>query len=121
MFFKVGVLKNFGNFKEKNLLWSFILIKLQVFIRPSVFHTCHVCWICLESSDLRNHLPVSRFWCIFYWLAVGHYSFLFMFKWLGCLSDMPLSAEISRSFFKAKTFHLVCCKFCSFSIGNSIT
>ena len=31
MFFKIGVLKNFAIFKEKHLLWSLFLIKMQAF------------------------------------------------------------------------------------------
>ena len=29
MFFKIGVLKNLGNFIEKHLCWSLFLVKLQ--------------------------------------------------------------------------------------------
>ena len=31
VFYKKGVLKNFANFTEKRLCWSFLLIKLQAF------------------------------------------------------------------------------------------
>ena len=34
MFSKIGILKNFANFKGKHLCWSFFLIKLQA-LRPA--------------------------------------------------------------------------------------
>ena len=42
MFFKIGILKNFANFKRKHLCWSLFLIKLQTcnFIKKRLWHKC---------------------------------------------------------------------------------
>ena len=50
--------------------------------------------VCVFSPDQRRHIIL----------------FLFTFKWLGCVSHIPLSLVISHSFFTAITVHLASCK-----------
>ena len=54
MFLKVGVLKNFANFTEKQLRWNFFLIKLKALssatllkreVCPTQAFSCEICEI----------------------------------------------------------------------------
>ena len=61
----------------------------------------------------------SQFQCVLSWssqLAL----FLFLFKWLGCVTHMPLSSTIYCSLFEATTFHPVSWKKKIFPLGRSI-
>ena len=71
MFFKIGVLKNVGNFTGKHLFWSLFLTKLQalLFLKPracnfikketptQVFF-CAICYI-FKNTKLEEHLRTS--------------------------------------------------------------
>ena len=71
MFFKIGVLKNVGNFTGKHLFWSLFLTKLQVllflkpracnFIKketPTQVFFCAICYI-FKNTKLEEHLRTS--------------------------------------------------------------
>ena len=72
MFFKIGVLKNFANFRGKHLCWSFFVIKLQPKNRPrhrffpmkfanflrTPFFTEHLWWLLLKIINSNNYLRV---------------------------------------------------------------
>ena len=66
MFFKVGVLKNFGNFAKEHLCWNLFLKKLQAW-RPStlVKETPTKVFSCKISINFKNTLKnasTSCFW-----------------------------------------------------------
>ena len=64
--------------KDKGIIWL---------LDNWLTHTYQVSQICRVSLDLSNHLPASRFQCVFSRLALKHYSFFCL-----CLSGYGVSA-----------------------------
>ena len=57
MFHRIGVLKNFANFKGKQLCWSLFLIKLQAFV------TEHLRWLLLKLGSPCCNILLKYFIC----------------------------------------------------------